>query len=94
MTEAVRLTIANYPDGHRFHGNELHSDVISIYPEAKNMYPDTLMRMMRRFCKDQYITVDHNRSLYEKVSVKPFFDKLEELVPKETPPVQMDLFAV
>jgi hypothetical protein len=67
MTEAVIAVINSYPEGHRFHGNELHDDVASLFPKAKRMYTDTIMRMMRRHCAYLYETVDQNKSLYEKV---------------------------
>ena len=67
MSEAVIEVIGNYEKGHRFHGNQLHDDVIKLFPKAEKMYTDTLMRMMRRHCSHQYITVDQNKSLYEKI---------------------------
>jgi hypothetical protein len=67
MTEAVIAVIDSYPEGHQFHGNELHNDVTSLFPKAKNMYTDTVMRMMRRHCSAQYKTVDQNKSLYERI---------------------------
>jgi hypothetical protein len=67
MTDAVIVVLTSYPKGHQFHGNQLHDDVAHIYPDARNMYVDTLMRMMRRHCSSLYKTVNHNRSLYEKV---------------------------
>jgi hypothetical protein len=67
MTDAVKYVIANYAKGHQFHGNELHDDVTAIFPEARRMYVDTLMRMMRRHCWNEYRTVNQNKSLYEKI---------------------------
>jgi hypothetical protein len=67
MTEAVRVVINGYPTGHRFHGNQLHDDVALLFPKARNMYTDTVMRMMRRHCSAQYKTVDQNKSLYERI---------------------------
>jgi hypothetical protein len=67
MTDAVRAVIEGYPKGHRFHGNELHNDVAALFPDARRMYTDTLMRMMRRHCSAQYKTVDQNKSLYERI---------------------------
>jgi len=70
MSAAVRKVINDYPVGHFYHGNELHNDVTAIYPEAERMYPDTLLRMMRRFCSHLYETVDQNDSLYRRVECK------------------------
>jgi hypothetical protein len=66
MTDAVIVVLDSYPKGHQFHGNQLHDDVAVLFPKARNMYTDTLMRMMRRHCSAQYKTVDQNKSLYEK----------------------------
>jgi hypothetical protein len=67
MTAAVVAVMKGYPKGHQFHGNELHNDVSALFPDARRMYTDTVMRMMRRHCSTQYKTVDQNKSLYEKV---------------------------
>jgi hypothetical protein len=67
MAATVQKVISSYPAGHQFHGNELHSDVANLYPKARTMYTDTIQRAMRRHCHSQYITVDQNNSLYEKV---------------------------
>lgn len=67
MSEAVRVVIDGYEKGHQFFGNQLHDDVATLFPKATRMYPDTLMRMMRRFCAHQYKTINHNKSLYERV---------------------------
>jgi hypothetical protein len=67
MSEAVIIVIDGYPAGHQFFGNQLHDDVAHIYPPSIHQYPDTILRMARRHCRGSYKTVDHNRSLYEKV---------------------------
>lgn len=67
MSEAVRTVVGEYKKGYQFHGNQLHEDVVALYPKARRMYTDTLLRMMRRFCAHQYKSVDHNRSLYERI---------------------------
>ena len=51
MADAVRQVIDGYPFGHQFHGNELHNDVVAIYPPARTMYTDTIQRAMRRYCR-------------------------------------------
>ena len=66
MADAVRKVVREYKAGHRFHGNQLHEDVVRIYPPAKTMYTDTVQRAMRRYCRHLYITIDHNKSLYER----------------------------
>jgi hypothetical protein len=67
MTDAVCRIVGAMPKGTRFHGNELHDAVSKLYPAARRMYPDTVLRMMRRHCKFQYRTIDHNKGLFEKV---------------------------
>jgi len=67
MTAAVKAVMNAYPVGHQFHGNQLHDDVARLFPKARTMYTDTIQRAMRRFCRHQYKTIDHNKSLYERV---------------------------
>lgn len=67
MSAAVKVVIDNYPLGHKFFGNELKDDVVRIYPDAVNMYPDTILKMARRHRRDSYISIDHNNSLYQRV---------------------------
>lgn len=72
MASAVRKVVGNYETGHRFHGNQLHADVVILYPAAGTMYTDTIQRAMRRYCRHLYKTIDHNKSLYEKIEIPPF----------------------
>lgn len=67
MTDAVRKVISLTPCGTLFYGNDLKSAVVRIYPDADDMYVDTIMRMMRRHCRGHVRCVDRNKSLYEKV---------------------------
>ena len=67
MADAVRRVIKNYPNDHEIHGNELHNDVAELYPEARTMYTDTILRSMRRHCRHLVKCVNHNKSLYKKI---------------------------
>jgi len=67
MSAAVKVVIDEYPIGHEFYGNELKNDVVYIYPDAVNMYPDTILKMARRHRRDSYISIDRNNSLYKRV---------------------------
>jgi hypothetical protein len=67
MSEAVRMVIDRYPVGHEFHGNELHRDVVRIFPGAKFMYTDSIQRRMRRWKRAQIKCINGNKSLYKKV---------------------------
>jgi hypothetical protein len=67
MSDAVKIVIDRYPKGHRFFGNELKDDVAGVFPDARRMYPDTVLRMARRHRRRVFVSVDRNRSLYERV---------------------------
>jgi len=67
MSAAVKVVIDGYPIGHEFYGNELKEDVVFIYPDAVNMYPDTILKMARRHRRDSYISINRNNSLYKRV---------------------------
>lgn len=67
VTDAVIYVIGHYRKGHKFYGNELHNDVSKVYPPARTKYPDTIFRMMRRHCSMDYIVVNRDESLYEKI---------------------------
>jgi hypothetical protein len=67
MSEAVQIVIDGYPKGYQFFGNQLKDDVVKIYPKSIYQYPDTILRMARRHRRSSFRTVNHNRSLYEKI---------------------------
>jgi hypothetical protein len=67
MSAAVKIVIDGYPLNHEFFGNELKDDVVRVYPEAVNMYVDTVLKMARRHRRDSYISIDRNNSLYKRV---------------------------
>jgi len=99
MSAAVREVIDAYPAGHQFFGNELKDDVVQIYPEALNMYPDTILRMARRHRRNSFKVVDQNNSLYEKTKVVSI-DIIPKTISCPTLPLhcektlQMDLFVL
>jgi hypothetical protein len=70
MADAVRRVIRNYPADHEFHGNELHNDVVALYPEAGTMYTDTVQRSMRRHCRHLVKCINKNESLYKKMGAE------------------------
>jgi hypothetical protein len=102
MSEAVQIVIDGYPAGYQFFGNQLKDDVVRIYPEAVNQYPDTILRMARRHRRDAFRTIDRNASLYEKVAAVSFMDQMRELARQaeekkqlqcgEKPALQIELF--
>lgn len=77
MTDAVRYVVKHMDDGQVFHGNELKRAVVRVYSAAKDMYPDTILRMMRRYCRSLVRCVDHNAGKYMKVDGPELFDKEE-----------------
>ena len=82
MSAAVRYVIDDYPAGHQFYGNELKDDVVKVYPDAVNMYPDTILRMARRHRRYAFKVVDQNNSLYEKIFVESIIDQIKKVIPK------------
>jgi hypothetical protein len=68
MSEAVRVVFDQYPKGHEFYGSELKRDVVKIYPKAKFMYPDSLLRKMRYWRHGRYKCLNIMKSLYRKVA--------------------------
>jgi len=88
MSAAVIEIIDSYSVGHQFYGNQLKDDVVRLYPDAKYMYPDTLLRMARRHRRGAFRVVNRNRSLYEKVSAKSIIEQIGEVAPKEETPVK------
>jgi len=89
MSAAVREVIDAYPAEHEFYGNQLKDDVVKIYPEAKDMYPDTILRMARRHRRYAFCVVNQNDSLYKKIEVILITEQIKEAAPKPEPPVIM-----
>jgi hypothetical protein len=87
MSAAVREVIDAYPVGHEFYGNQLKDDVVRIYPEAKDMYPDTILRMARRHRRYAFCVVSQNDSLYRKIAVIPITEQIKEVIPEPEPPI-------
>ena len=87
MSAAVKKVIDAYPAGHEFYGNQLKEDVVSIYPDAINMYPDTILRMARRHRRYAFCVVNQNNSLYKKNAVIPIAEQIKATAPKPEPPV-------
>jgi len=85
MSAAVREVIDAYPAGHEFYGNQLKDDVVKIYPEAVNMYPDTILRMARRHRRYAFGVVSQNDSLYKKLLTVPITEQIKEVIPKPEP---------
>jgi hypothetical protein len=91
MSAAVREVIDAYPAGHEFYGNQLKDDVVRIYPDAINMYPDTILRMARRHRRYAFCVVSQNDSLYKKIEVIPITEQIKIAAPKPEQPIMRHL---
>jgi hypothetical protein len=89
MSAAVREVIDAYPAEHEFYGNQLKDDVVKIYPEAKDMYPDTILRMAQRHRRYAFCVVNQNDSLYKKIEVIPITEQIKKSAPIPEPPIIM-----
>jgi hypothetical protein len=87
MSAAVREVIDAYPADHEFYGSQLKDDVVRIYPEAKDMYPDTILRMARRHRRYAFCAVNQNDSLYKKIAVMPITEQIKEAITDLEPPI-------
>ena len=87
MSAAVKEVIDGYPVDHEFYGNQLKDDVVKIYPDAKDMYPDTILRMARRHRRYAFCVVDQNNSLYKKLAEKSIVEQIREVAPKIELPI-------
>jgi len=67
MPDAVLGVVESMPDGQFFFGNELHSAVAEVFPEAGKIYVSSILQAMRRKCGDMVRCVDKNDSLYQKI---------------------------
>ena len=70
ITEAVKVTIDKWPVGYQFHGNKLKETALRLCPQFRYAYPDTFLRLARRWRRDSFKVVNRNKSLYEKVDSK------------------------
>jgi hypothetical protein len=87
MSAAVKEVIDAYPAGHEFYGNQLKDDVVKVYPEAADMYPDTILRMARRHRRYAFCVVSQNDSLYKKLAVIPIVEQVKVAAPMPEPPI-------
>lgn len=67
LTSTVKYVIDRLEVGTRFSGRDLQAMVTAYYPSAAFKYTDTILRIMRRFRREQIVAVNRNRSIYEKV---------------------------
>jgi hypothetical protein len=85
ISDAVKIVIDEYPVGYQFYGNEFKDDCVKLYPESKNSYVDTFLKMARRHRRASYVSIDRNNSLYEKVKVESIIEQIKKVIPKPSP---------
>ena len=68
--KTVKEVIKALPIGAEFFGWELKNECVKLQPALKNMYVETFIKTMRMRCREQYICIDHKKSLYKKVEAK------------------------
>lgn len=67
LSKAVCKAIDSYPVGVQFFGRELQKEASRYYPKASKKYPDTILRIARKFRRNSYKCVSASKSLYVKV---------------------------
>jgi len=73
MTQVLIHVFDQLPDNIEFSGWQLKNMVVKAYPEARHIFPDTILRRLRHCRRWQFIAIDPNKSKYRKI--KPVFGK-------------------
>lgn len=64
----VKQVIGNMELGQEFHGYDLKNKCVEINADLKNMYVDTFLRIMRKYCHYDYELINKPESLYKKIT--------------------------
>lgn len=80
MPDAVLGVVESMPDGQFFFGNELHSAVAKVFPEAGKIYVSSILQAMRRKCGDMVRCVDKNDSSIRKSAISALLRKTQRLI--------------
>ena len=67
MAKALKVVFKTMPKGFKFSGYDLQRKVAALYPKARRMYPDTILREMRKSFHYDYKVINHNKSIYERI---------------------------
>lgn len=55
----------NLQPGTEFYGNWIHDRVADLNDKYRYAYPDTILRQVRKYYRDQIICVNPSKSLYK-----------------------------
>lgn len=89
---AVREVLATTEKGVIFSGYDLRNYCAKLWPGCANMYVDTFLREMRKFCADQYELISRSESLYRKITPSRRAIEKELLIKRVQNAQQLELF--
>ena len=64
IRKALFTIFKNMEPGTKFSGLDLKKMVVNIYPQYKDTYPDTILRVARVYHREEYKPFDRNKSIY------------------------------
>lgn len=67
LAKSVVKVISEMKTGEQFYGKDLQKRVSEYYPKAKKKYTETILRVARKYCRDDYKCIKASVSLYQKV---------------------------
>jgi hypothetical protein len=74
LKAAVIDVFDKLPENLEFHGNELHNWVWSVYPKARHVYVDSILKCLRKHRRPSFVCVDIQSSKYRKIKpIEGFF---------------------
>lgn len=89
---AVREVIATMEKGEFFNGYDLRKYCTRLVPGCANMYVETFLREMRKWCKEDYELISRRESLYRKVTPSRRAKEKASLIKRVNNAVQSSLF--
>lgn len=89
---AVREVLATTEKDVIFSGYDLKNNCVKLLPSCSNMYVDTFLREMRKFCADQYELISRSESLYRKITPSRRAKEKELLIKRLQNAQQLELF--
>lgn len=67
LKDSVIKVITDMKDGDTFSGLDLQKRVTVYYPKAKKKYTETILRVARKYCREQFRCIKRDKSIYEKI---------------------------
>lgn len=67
LSKSVIKVISEMKSGEQFYGKDLQKRVSVYYPKAKKKYTETILRVARKYCRDEYKCLKASVSLYQRV---------------------------